>query len=174
MTDKAIIQEPAVVSFPGMRLAGLICNTTTRYGENYRDIPEFWKSYLQSGAVRKLHSEPFVKDHTEYGVCFPKDRWTGKIEYFLGVQAAEGNEVPPEYEIRRLPPAVYRVFSSVPSDNSNFPKAIFNEWAFIFGEWLPQSGREVDGRFPQFERYDKRVFGSTGKVCEIYIPLWGD
>jgi AraC family transcriptional regulator len=172
--DKTIIQEPAALAFPGIRLAGLICHTTTRYGENYRDIPNFWKNYLHSGAMQKLHGEAFVKDHAEYGVCFPKDLWTGKVEYFLGVQVTEEEQVPPEYEIRHLSSAVYRVFSSVPSDAPNFPKVIFDTWAFIFGEWLPKSGREIDGRFPQFERYDERVFGSTSKVCEIYIPLRED
>jgi AraC family transcriptional regulator len=171
--DKAVSGEPVVRAFPGMTLAGLVCNTTTRYGDNYRDIPKFWKDYLYSGAMQKLHNEAFVKDHVEYGVCFPKDSWTGKVEYFLGVQAAE-NEVPPEYAIRRLSPAVYQVFSSVPSDTSHFPQTIFATWAYIFGEWLPKSGREVDGNFPQFERYDERIFGSTGKVCEIYIPLRED
>ncbi|MDR2186322.1 MAG: GyrI-like domain-containing protein [Treponema sp.] len=165
-----------MAAFPGAKLAGLVCATTTRYGENYRDIPKFWQDYLQSGAMQRLHNEAFVKSHTEYGVCFPKDLWTGKIEYFLGLQVMKGDEdkVPSGYEIRTLSPAVYRVFSSVPSDTPNFPKVIFDTWAFIFGEWLPKSGREVDGRFPQFERYDERVFGSTGKVCDIFIPLWED
>jgi AraC family transcriptional regulator len=170
--DVPVLQSLAV-EFPGARLAGLVCNTTTRYGENYRDIPRFWMDYLDSGSMKNLHGETFVKDHTEYGICFPRDNWTGTTEYFLGVAVKEGHDVPPGYVIRELPPGVYRVFSSAPSDTPDFPGAIFNTWAYIFGEWLPQSGCAIDGRFPQFERYDERVFNYTGKVCEIYIPLRG-
>jgi AraC family transcriptional regulator len=160
-----------MVDFPGARLAGFVCNTSTNFGKNYRDIQEFWQDYLQSGKMKKLHAEVFVKDHTEYGICFPHDMWNGNIEYFLGVKAEPDVEVPADYAVRNLPPADYAVFSSVPSDTPHFPQAIFDTWAFIFGQWLPKSDYEIKSGYLQFERYDERVFKDTGKVCEIYIPL---
>jgi AraC family transcriptional regulator len=171
MAREKAITGPETVKFPGIKLAGISITTTVRYGENFRRIAKFWRDYLDLGMMQKLHDEPFAKDHVEYGVSFPEDIRTGNFEYLLGIKAEEDSEVSPEYTIRELPPAVYAVFSTPPSDGPNFPTVIFNTWAFIFGEWLPKSGREINRRFPFLERFDERVWSDTNKVCEIHIPL---
>jgi AraC family transcriptional regulator len=170
MTEE-LIAEPKTVEFPGIKLAGIAVNTTVRYGSNFRDIARFWQDYLNLGLMKKLHSESFVRDHVEYGVCFPEDTQTGNLEYLLGLKIEENSEVPPEYAIRELSPAVYAVFSTPPSNTPDFPATIFNTWAFVFGEWLPKSGYEINRHLPLLERFDERVWGDTGKVCELYMPL---
>jgi AraC family transcriptional regulator len=167
--NERILQNPVTVDFLGIKLAGLVYNTTTRYGENFQSIPKFWKDYISSGKMQKLHNERFVKDHVEYGIYFREDPRTGNFEYFLGLDL--GEEDAPDYTVRELLPAHYSVFSSPPADTPDFPAAIYNTWAFIFGDWLPKSGREIDRDFPVFERFDERVWHETGKVCDIYIPL---
>jgi AraC family transcriptional regulator len=163
--------KPKLIRLPDLRLAGLVCHTTTRFGESFFAIPKFWQDYLHDGRMEGLLKEDFVADDVQYGVHFPEDPLTGKFDYLIGVPVKEGARVPEPYEVRILPSAYYTVFLSEPADEQNFSAAVYNAWAYIFGAWLPASGMAIDRKGLQFERYDERAARASAKICEIYIPV---
>jgi len=63
------------------------------------------------------------------------------------------------------------VFSSPPADAANFSSSIQGTWKYIYSEWLPASGYEFDNGKVDYELYDERCMGETGKICDIYIPV---
>jgi AraC family transcriptional regulator len=163
--------EPKLIRLPEMALAGYVCHTTTRFGESFFSIPQFWQAYMHEGKMDRLLGEAFAQGRVQYGVYFPEDPVTGNFDYLIGVPAAEEMAVPEPYEARILPAASFAVFSRSPAEEKNFSAAVYNTWAHIFGTWIPASGMEIDGRGLQFELYDERASRETAKVCDIYIPV---
>lgn len=166
-----IVLEPKFVTLPTIKLAGYALKTTTVDGQNSKSIPAFWDAYIADGRMTKLHSENFVKDHAEYGACFPEDPETGEFEYVIGVPPKDGAEIPAGYHICELPPATYAVFSTPPCDAAKFSPTIQGVWDYIFNEWFPRVGYEYAPNCVDFELYDERCMSETGKVCDIYIPV---
>jgi AraC family transcriptional regulator len=163
--------EPKIVNLSAIKLAGYIINTTGKDGENFKVIPQFWADYVSDGRMEKLHGEGFVKSHTEYGACFPEDPTTGEFEYIIGVEVKDGSAVPPAYQVREAPAAVYAVFSSPPADGPGFPAAIQGMWRSVFTEWLPGAAWQIDSKGVSFELYDERCMPERAKVCDIYVPI---
>ena len=163
--------EPKMLKKEAVKLAGFALNTRTKGGENKKAIPQFWTDYLTDGRMKKLHGESFLKGHAEYGACFAENPENGEFIYVIGVEVKEGYEIPNGYHVCTLPEALYAVFSTPPTDESNFSPAIQGTWDYIMSEWFPNSGYEFDGNGVDFELYDERCKGKTGKVCEIYIPV---
>ncbi len=166
-----IILEPKFVTLPAVKLAGFALKTTMAEGKNKDRIPAFWSAYMSDGRMKRLHSESFVKDHAEYGACFPEDPETGEFEYVIGVETKEGAAVPAGYRVCELPPATYAVFSTPPCGAEEFSPRIQNVWDYIFNEWFPKSGYEYAPACVDYERYDERCMSEAGKVCDVYIPI---
>jgi AraC family transcriptional regulator len=166
-----IVMEPKMVKRSVIKLAGYAFKTNSKDGENLKAIPEFWKAYMTDGRMGKLHGESFLKNHAEYGACFPENPENGEFEYVIGVEIKDGLTVPGDYHVCELPDALYAVFSTPPTDDSGFTTAIQGTWQYIFAEWFSKSGYEFDEHGVDFEFYDERCMGKTGKVCDIYIPV---
>ncbi|GHV45788.1 hypothetical protein AGMMS49546_32460 [Spirochaetia bacterium] len=163
--------EPKMVRLSAIKLAGYVINTTGRDGENFKAIPQFWADYVSDGRMEKLHGEGFIKSHTEYGACFPEDPATEEFEYIIGVEVKDGAAVPPAYQVREMPPALFAVFSTPPADGAGFSAAIQGVWRDVFAEWLPGAACQPDPKGVSFELYDERCMSETAKVCDIYIPV---
>jgi AraC family transcriptional regulator len=118
-----IVMEPKLVKKPAVRLAGFVLKTNNN-GDNKSAIPKFWQEYIGSGKMRKLHGESFIKNHSEYGVCFMVNPETGAMEYVIGVEIKDGADIPAGYHICTIPEALYTVFSTPPSDKAAFTAAI--------------------------------------------------
>ncbi len=163
--------EPKTISLPAISLAGYALDTTCENGENLKAVPAFWDAYFMKGRMEKLHGESFLKGHTEYGVCFPKNGAMGEMTYMIGVEAAEGAAIPEEYRAMKVPAATYAVFSTPSSDATNFSDNIQRLWQNVYGEWFPGSGFEYAPGCVDFERYDERCMTPCDKVCDIYVPI---
>jgi len=166
-----IVMEPKMVKKPAVRLAGFLLKTRSKDGENYKAIPQFWEEYLADGRNEKLHKEAFLKNHSEYGACFPENAENGEFNYVIAVEVKDGFNVPEGYHVCTIPEALYAVFSSPPADEANFSQAIQGTWKYIYSEWFPDSGYEFAANCVDFEYYDERCMNETGKVCDIYIPV---
>ena len=166
-----IVMEPKMVKKTAVKLAGLAIKTKTKDGENNKAIPQFWQDYMTDGRCKKLHGESFVKDHSEYGACFPRNPEDGEFEYVIGVEVKEGQPIPAEYHVCTIPESLFAVFSTPPADAANFSSTIQGTWQYIYSEWFPNSGYEFDGNGVDYELYDARCMSETGKVCDIYIPV---
>jgi predicted transcriptional regulator YdeE len=53
--------EPRMVKKEAVKLAGFVLKTTTKDGENKREIPKFWQAYMTDGRMEKLHGESFIR-----------------------------------------------------------------------------------------------------------------
>jgi AraC family transcriptional regulator len=166
-----IVMEPKMVKKAAVKIAGFVLKTTSKSGDNNKTIPKFWQEYLSNGRCKKLHQESFVKNHTEYGVCFPENPETLEFEYVIGVEVEDDIDFPNEYHVCTIPEALFAVFSTPPSDNANFSPTIQGTWDYIFSEWFPTSGYEFAPNGIDYELYDERCLGDTGNVCEICIPV---
>ncbi|MDR1693351.1 MAG: AraC family transcriptional regulator [Oscillospiraceae bacterium] len=165
-----IVMEPRFVTRDAFTIAGYSINTTSEGGVNSTEIPAFWQRYVQGGQCEKLHGEMFLKSHAEYGACFPMDA-DGSFTYAIGCEPREGRTVPEGYELHTVPAADYAVFTTPPSDEASFTANIQGTWRYIFNEWFPKSGYEYGEGLTDFEYYDTRSMGETGKTCDIYIPV---
>ncbi|MDR2716996.1 MAG: AraC family transcriptional regulator, partial [Treponema sp.] len=141
------------------------------YHKNLEKIPKLWEECRTDGRLEKLHQESFVKFHAEYGAFFLKDYEEGESVYFIGVEAKSRVAIPFGYDVYTIPKSLFAVFTTHPSNKDNFQSIIIDTWQFIFSEWLPNSGYELDGNSVAFELYDDRSTCDTGKVCNIYIPI---
>lgn len=166
-----IIMEPKFVYRPAIKIVGYSITTSSNGNENNKDIPNFWNAYMTDGRMEKLHGEDFVKDHAEYGACFPENKDTCEFEYVIGVEQVEKALIPADYTIHEIPAATYAVFSSPQSNATNFVSNIQGTWQFIFNEWFPNSGYEYAEGCVDFELYDDRCLSEAEKVCDIYIPV---
>ena len=166
-----IVMEPKMVKKPAVRLAGYVLKTSSKNGVNMKAIPNFWHEYLTDGRMEKLHGESFIKDHNEYGACFPENPGNGEFDYVIGVEVKEGSKVPDGYYVCTIPEALFAVFSTPPADKSNFSQVIQGTWSYIFSEWFPSSGYEFAPKCVDYELYDKRCMGDSGNVCDICIPV---
>lgn len=166
-----IVMEPKFVSLPAIKLAGYALKTRSVDNENSREIPKFWTSYLADGRVEKLHRSAFVKNHAEYGACFPEDPQNGEFSYVIGVEVKDGAEISKEFHTCELPPATYAVFASPPCERPSFSKNIQGTWQYIMNEWFPSSGYEYAAGCVDFELYGESCMGDKNLVCEIYIPV---
>ena len=166
-----IVMEPKMIRKPAVKIAGYVLRTINDKDSSSTAIPKFWTEYMTSGKMQKLHGEPFVKRHEEYGACFPENPENGEFEYVIGVEIKEGAEIPEGYCVCTIPESLFAVFSSPPSDSKNFSPAIQGTWKYIFTEWFPNSGYEFNSKGVDYELYDERCMSETGKVCDIYVPV---
>ena len=166
-----IIMEPRFVTLPAIRLAGYALKTKNEGEQNNKDIPAFWSAYMSDGRAQKLHAEPWIKSHSEYGACFSEDPETGEFSYVIGLELKDGAAAPEGYYQCEIPAATYAVFSTPPCDDASFSPSIQGTWSYIFSEWFPNSGCEYAPGCVDFELYDERCMTENGKVCDIYLPV---
>lgn len=93
-----------------------------------------------------------------------------KLRISLGLTVAVGTEVPPPFQTLEIPAGQYLV-ARFEIDVTEYA----NAWAYVMGEWLPQSGYQCDDR-PCYETYlnDPKTH-PQGKhiiaICEPVKPL---
>jgi len=166
-----IVMEPIFKTLPAIKIAGYAIRTKNVEGENSTSIPAFWDAYMSDGRCDRLHSEAFVKAHSEYGACFPEDSDTGEFDYVIGVEVKDGETVPSDYHTCEIPSATFAVFATPPSDGEGFSDSIQGVWQFIFNDWFPKSGYEYAAGCVDFELYNPENMKESEMVCEVWIPV---
>jgi len=162
--------EPKFVTLPAIKIAGYELKTRND-GENSKAIPAFWEKYLIEGMAKKLHSEEFVKNHSEYGACFGIDPETDESTYVIGVEIKENAKIGSEYYTCKIPPATYAVFRTPPAKGNEFSISIQSTWQFIWNEWFQKSGYEYAKDGVEFELYNDDDMQEDNMICEIHIPI---
>ena len=166
-----LIMKPKFITRDAINLVGYELKTSQVDGQNLKEIPAFWQAYMSDGRNKKLHEADFVKNHSEYGVCYALNPETGEFSYVIGVEVEVGQHVPEEFYTCTLKPATYAVFSTPPASGEEFVKNIQGAWQFIMNEWFPTSGYEYAPDGDDFEYYDREKMSEAGNVCDIYIPV---
>lgn len=176
------VTEPKIlVKKPAFKIAGYPIKLDYK---NLEKLSITRKEYREDGRLKKLHSEPFVKFHAEYGACFFKNKYgsfASSLEeldqesesvYVIGVEIKPKHRIPSEYNVYTMPETTFAVFSTNTAGNyDDFSSAIEGTWQIIFTEWLPNSGYEFAVNKVAFELFDERSNSSTEKTCDIYFPI---
>lgn len=120
-------------------------------------IPALWQAFnAREGDVNGI-----IKG-AAYGVCCMADE-EGNFRYIAGVEATGAT---PGMEAVDLPSQVYAVFTHA-GHISDLPKTVYTIW----NKMLPDAGLQAASA-PDFERYDDRFDGRTGRgEVEIWIPM---
>lgn len=158
--------QPKIVNFEARKVAGYLHKCTH---EN-NTIPAFWQEVFADGRHEKLHSQGFVKSHSDYGVCFDGSK-AGEICYLLSLEVVEGKEIPAEFVQRDLNGGEYAV---MPVEGMDFGKA----WGSLH-EWIAKSdeyaGADTEDAFELYKCECKDGVEceacKSGNMCDVYIRV---
>lgn len=160
-----------IVEKPAFEAIGYTLSTTTKDGENHREIPKFWDRCHAEGKVKEL--EPQAAPWGMLGLCADFDAQMASFTYVIGVERKPGQPVPAGMGVVKLPAATYAVFGCVGA----MPDGIQKGWHAIMGDWFPKSDYEMANPvnfelYPAFPEGDERGDPSSPKCyTEIWIPI---
>lgn len=159
-----------IVTKPAFDVIGYFINTTNNEGENNREIPAFWKRYMEEEKGKTLYDQ--AASTAEYGICGPSNLDTGEFQYIIGVEAKPDAVVPEGAGRFHYEEQTYAVFTTPRVPLEQFTDSIQATWGVIFSEWFPHSGYEHSGA-ADFEYYDERCWSDRNELVEmdIYIPV---
>jgi AraC family transcriptional regulator len=164
-----IVMEPKMVRKTAVKLAGFAVKVKNKeYTEAFTNL---WQEYAFDGRQKKLHGESFLKNHVEYGACFPENPENGEFEYVVGIEVKDKHDIPKDYYVCTIPEALYAVFIPPPSDKDKLSFSIAGTYKYIFSEWFPNSGYEFMENGVDFVLCDENCQAETGKFTEINIPV---
>ncbi|WNR44177.1 AraC family transcriptional regulator [Paenibacillus roseipurpureus] len=167
-----IRMEYVIQTKPAFKLIGYELRTSCVDGQNHRDIPAFWQTYLKEGKGALIPNRVHADSQVELGICADFDLESGGLSYIIGMEATDFENVPEDLVCREFPEARYAVFTTplVPIDQ--FVASIQSTWQTIFTEWFPHSGYEHAGS-AEFELYDERCNPQRHDrvQMDIYIPI---
>ncbi|NQX70883.1 AraC family transcriptional regulator [Paenibacillus alba] len=157
---------------PAFKLIGYELRTTCKDGQNLREIPAFWTSYIQENKGSRIGNRVHADSPIELGLCTDFDMESGALSYIIGMEATSFEGVPADLVCREFPEANYAVFTTPKVAKEQFAASIQSTWKAIFAEWFPHSGYEHAGGV-EFELYDERSdpFQNEQVEMDIYIPI---
>lgn len=145
------------------RVIGRKLETTTRDGENFREIPKFWDTCNSDGSSDLL-VELGGGVHDLLGICADVNHEQETLSYWIAVESEAA--VPDGFSSTVIPAATWAVFTSV----GPMPHAIQKVWERIFQEWFPGTRYEHSGG-PEFELYLPGDPSAEDYRCEVWIPV---
>lgn len=156
--------SPEIIDFPETRLIGFRVRTSF---VNDR-TSELWRGFraVRPAIAGRVGSDSFSVKVYDASYSFSEFDPAAEFDKWAAVAVGDGADVPDELEILVIPAGKYAEFIHV-GPASAAPKT----FGYIFGEWLPASGFELDLR-PHFEilpeGYDPFASDATERVL---IPI---
>ncbi len=165
--------EPKILAKKAaFKIAGYPIHIDHENKASFEQISLLREEYRNDGRLKRLHSEPFVRNHMEYGAClYYKYIDNSESIYVIAVEVKPRQKIPFDYHVYTIPEAVFAVFAVDANINDDFLSAIGDTWQMIFSEWLPNSGYEFNSKSFAFELYNEYRTSDMGKVCDIYVPI---
>lgn len=158
--------EPRIVTLDApVMMAGV--SARTGIDTIFRDVPALGKKYKKIKQSIMDRKKPWA--FVAISKNFSSD--TRQWDYLMGDVVTSFDSVPNDLETFSIPSGTYAVFTVRPVFTFLFGLMIGRTKQFIFNEWLPRSGYEVDASvLGDFEYHDER---STGRppMIEIYVPV---
>ena len=143
-------------------------------GQNFIDVPEFWKECFGNGTVETLENVSGITVTDEYEGLLPvhavmsyKNTGGNTFPYLIGCQMQK-NSKSEGYEVIEIPAIKWAIFTTEPYKVENTSDAVQDVWKSIFSEWFPSSGYEV-AEGARLEMYYKSK--GNDEYCEIWIPI---
>lgn len=153
-----------IVEKEGFRVVGKALRVSTRDGENFRRIPEFWEECWQNGVCEQVLQ--LTSSSVLLGICMEFSSEQDEFTYLIAAENENG-PVPDGMVAKHIPAVPWAIFESV----GPVPDAIEQVWKRIFSEWAPATGYEI-AEAPQLEVYPCPG-GATPEEyrCEVWIPI---
>lgn len=133
------------------------------------DATSHWKEFMlrRNEVLDPIENEYYSVQEYNKDYSFSNFNPAATFKKWAAVAVVGKKNVPAGMEMLTLPGGKYAVFI-YKGAAKDFSKAV----QFIFMEWLPNSGYELDQR-PHFEFLDKRYLGaaSPNSEEEIWIPI---
>ena len=129
---------------------------------------ELWKYFMQNKSEIKNILNPDLYSIQFYGNNFSFEAFnaTTIFEKWAAAEVTDFSHVPAGFETMTLPTGSYAVFLHTGS-----AATAEKTFTYIFSEWLPQSGYELDNR-PHFEILGERYKNNDpSSQEEVWIPV---
>ena len=119
-----------IESKPGFAVKGLKWSVSTRDGENFRVIPQYWERAIHDGTTAILLDEAHtsgVFKGAELGVCFNFDGANQRFDYMIAVES-DGQASSDRWKTQQFPPSTFAIFSG---SGEHLPTAIQGGFKYI-------------------------------------------
>lgn len=124
------------------------------------EIPKFWEDIMADDRWARLIGKA-APDGMNFGVCiFPDGMEAGNMDYMIAFDCDPSTPIDPDMERYTIPAAEYAVLATAMQGGG-----IKEGWNYLYTEWLPKSGYELDEGKNDFEVYP------DGERCDIYVPI---
>lgn len=157
VTDYKIIEREA------FQVVGKTLKVSTKNGENFKRIPQFWLECDQNGACDKICNS--FQAQEILGICMDIELEKEQFTYMIAVKGGETYNGK-EFTIRHISASAWAVFTSI----GPIPEAIQKVWERIFQEWFPATGYE-HACGPELEVYPPGDTSAEDYQCEVWIPI---
>lgn len=159
--------EPVLVTLPEpIRVIGV----SERTNENtiFKDARELGKRY---DLIKKSGVIPHKRDPWAFAALSRDYRDDGSWEYLMGDVVTSLDTIPTGLSECEIPAGLYARFAIQPRFAFLWGPALGLTKKFIFSEWLPTSGYELDGSVVgDFEYHDQRSLGKNAEI-ELYVSI---
>jgi len=164
MANLASNAPPNIIDFPETRLVG----SRLRMSFVNDRTSELWRGFLgvRPTIAGRVGSDSFSVKVYDVSHSFSQFDPAAEFDKWAAVAVGDDADVPDELEILVIPAGKYAEFIHV-GPASAAPRT----FGYIFGEWLPASGFELDLR-PHFEILPERYDPFDEKATElVLIPI---
>jgi AraC family transcriptional regulator len=156
--------EYRIVNREAFGVIGKMIRVSSKDGENFRRIPQFWEECYVNGTVDKLRA--FHPEGVLYGICMDTDHESEEFTYAIAVEGKFEHPDEAEWSKVDIPASTWAVFPSAGS----LPNAIHDVWRRIFEEWFPATGYQHSGG-PEVEFLPPGDDLSADYRCEVWVPV---
>lgn len=141
---------------------GSSIDTTSRNGENYKAIPEFWQESGKNGLIKEVI--PKIGSLGLLGICYNFNMDTEVFKYMIAV---EGDRTSGKLEDKlTIPKHTWAIFPG----KGKMPDSIQVLWKKIFNEWFPATNYE-HATGPELEIYKSDADENGEEEFEIWVPV---
>lgn len=130
--------------------------------DSFANVPLFWQTTAQSGAIPRLCA---LMNREPYGVLGVSTCMNGKdFDYYIAVSTQ--SETPEGFADYVVPECTWAIFECI----GPMPAAIQTLQKRIVAEWLPSSGYEY-ANAPDIEVYLEGNQQAEDYKCEVWLPV---
>ena len=144
------------------KIAGVRQHFAMSIEDSFANVPLFWQTTAQSGAIPRLCA---LMNREPYGVLGVSTCMNGKdFDYYIAV--ATQSETPEGFVDYIVPECTWAIFECI----GPMPTAIQTLQKRIVTEWLPSSGYEY-ANAPDIEVYFEGDQQAEDYKCEAWLPI---
>ena len=145
-------------------VTGKTIRVSTKDGENFRRIPQFWETSYGDGTVAALRA--LRPDGVLMGICLTNDLEQEELTYAIAVEGTFEGPDHAGWTTAEIPAATWATFPSTGA----LPDAIQHVWTRIFEEWFPATGYQHAGG-PELEVLPPGDDLAAMYQCEVWVPV---